>query len=272
MKRSLLSVIVFALALLVGRFVHAQPAEHGPVVDSKPTGEPIEEPATGTKEAHEEGEDDPSRHFNYTNVGGWWAGEDEWGGKMGDGQMMAKDAHGKPFVVHEEEKMSPPFIFALINFGLLLALLAWKGRPAAHKLAEERHDQIKTALDEAAALRKAAADRLADYEKRLAAADDEVKKLVDGIRADAEADKARILEAAEHQAAQLKRDAELRIAAEIEAARAILTQEVTAAAAKATEKILRDKTTAGDHDKLVGNFIADVVDQSNRQAIRKDAR
>jgi F-type H+-transporting ATPase subunit b len=261
MKRSLLSVIVLALALLVGRYVHAQPT---PEADGRPT----EEPANGTAEAREEGEEDPSRHFNYTNFGGWWQGQDEWGGKYGDGEMTAKDAHGKPFAVHEEEKMSPPFVLALINFGLLLGLLAWKGRPAVRKLAEERHDQIKTALDDAAKLRKQAADRLADYEKRLAAADGEMKKLVDGIRADAEADKARILKAAEEQAVQLKRDAESRIAAEIEAARAALTQEVTAAAAKATEKILRDKTTTGDHDKLVGNFISDV----QHQAIRKDAR
>jgi F-type H+-transporting ATPase subunit b len=254
MKRA----VLFAFLLGLARTAHAQPAE----VDSKPT----EEPATGTEAAHEEGEEDPSRHFNYTNFS--YSNKDEWGGELGDGKMTALDAHGKPFVVHEEEKMSPPFLLLLVNFGLLLALLAWKGRPAARKLAEERHDQIKTALDEAAKLRTEAADRLASYEKRLAAADDEVAKLVAGIRADAEADKVRILAAAEAQAAQLKRDAESRIAAEIEAARAALTKEVTVAAASATEKLLRDKTTAGDQDTLVGNFIADV----QHQAIRKDAR
>jgi F-type H+-transporting ATPase subunit b len=252
-----------ALAFLLGlaRTAHAQPPAD---VDARP----IEEPANGTEAAHEEGEEDPSRHFNFLDIKSWWQGKDEWGGPLGDGKMTAIDAHGKPFVVHEEEKMSPPFVLLLVNFALLLGLLAWKGRPAVRKLAEERHDQIKTALDEAAKLRTEAADRLASYEKRLAAADDEVTKLVAGIRADAEADKARILAAAEAQAAQLKRDAESRIAAEIEAARAALTREVTAAAGVATEKLLREKTTAGDQDTLVGNFIADV----QHQAIRKDAR
>jgi len=276
-KRSLLSIIVFAAALLIGRVVKAQPGdtpppagEHEnpvahPTVDDKPG----EHPGPGTHEAHEEGEEDPTRHFNYFDFGGWWKGNDEWGGKFGDGEMTALDAHGKPFPVHEEEKMSPPFILALFNFAVLLGLLAWKARPGARKLAEERHDQIKSALDEAASLRKQAADRLAEYEKRLAAADDEVKKLVAGIRADAEADKARILTAAQVQADHLKRDAELRIAAEIEAARASLTKEVTAAAAAVTEKLLKDKVTAADQDNLVGTFITDVQQQA---APRKDAR
>jgi F0F1-type ATP synthase membrane subunit b/b' len=56
----------------------------------------------------------------------------------------------------------------------------------------------------------------------------------------------------------MKRDAELRIAAEIELARALLTREVTAASAAATEKLLREKMTAGDQQTLVGAFISDV--------------
>ena len=78
------------------------------------------------------------------------------------------------------------------------------------------------------------------------------------MRADADAEKQRILAAAEAQAAQMKRDAEQRIAAEIELARAQLTREVTAAAAAATEKLLREKLTAGDQQQLVSGFIADV--------------
>ena len=78
------------------------------------------------------------------------------------------------------------------------------------------------------------------------------------MRKDAESDKARILGNAEKQAAQMKRDAELRIAAEIELARAMLTREVTAAAATATEKMLREKMVADDQQKLVGAFITGV--------------
>ena len=62
----------------------------------------------------------------------------------------------------------------------------------------------------------------------------------------------------EKQAAQMKRDADLRIAAEIELARTELGREVSAAASKATEKILRDKTTPDDQSKLVSTFISGI--------------
>ncbi len=154
--------------------------------------------------------------------------------------------------------MSAPFVLMLLNFALLLLILAKYGAPAARKVARDRHDQIKSALDEAQKLRDEAAQKLKDYESRIKDVDAEIAKLVDGIRADAEADKKRILEQADKQAALMKRDAELRIAAEIELARAQLAREVSNAAAKATEKILRDKTTPDDQSKLVATFITGV--------------
>jgi F-type H+-transporting ATPase subunit b len=197
---------------------------------------------------------DPSTHFNFFNFG--YKGKDQWGGAFGDGKMVDEKT-GE--AAHEEEAMSPPFVLMVLNFLILVFILIKFGAPVARKAAQERHDQIKTALDEAAKLRDQAAKKLAEYETRIKDVDSEMKKLVDGIRADAEADKKRILEAAAVQAATMKRDAELRIAAEIELARAALTKEVTAAAAGATEKLLREKVTADDQNKLVATFITNVA-------------
>lgn len=211
---------------------------------------------------------DPTAHFNYFNFS--YRGKDELGGPFGDGKMVdphtgkvVMDEHGNQL---EEEPMSPPFVLMLVNFGLLLLILGKYGGAAARKLAEERHDQIKSALDEAAKLRDQAAGKLAEYETRIKDVDSEVKKLVDGIRADAEADKQRILAAAATQAEQMKKDAELRIAAEIELARAQLTREVAAAAAGATEKLLKEKLTADDQNKLVGTFITNVQAGGRKEA------
>lgn len=240
----------------------AERATKGAAGDSEtPTGPGSEhhaEPAgPGHEAAHEEG--DPSKHFNFFGLKPGqlfdYMGKDEYGGKFGDNKMVDPETQR---VIPEEEPASPPFVFMLLNFALLLALLAWKGRPVARKTAEERHDLIKSALDEAAKLRQEAADKLAEYENRLKSADAEIQKLVEGMRADAEGDRKRILANAEVQAAQMKRDAELRIAAEIELARAQLTREVTAAAAAATEKLLRDKITPADQQNLVSAFLSDV--------------
>jgi F-type H+-transporting ATPase subunit b len=225
----------------------------------------IDEPKTETKVENAEGkvkpepEVDPSKHFNYTNFS--YSGKDEYGGKFGDGVETTSDG----VLLHEEEAMSPPFIFMLANFAILIWLLMKYLWPAGQKMQAERHDLIKNALDEAAKLRDQAKAKLAEYETRVKDLDSEIKKLVDGIRADAEADKARILAQAAEQAASMKREAEQRIQAEIELARTALTKEVATAAATATEKLLKEKVTPDDQRGLVTTFIQN-VDQSSGRA------
>lgn len=219
-----------------------------------------EVPAAPTEAGHEGGHGgdhggahaDPTKHFNFFNIS--YRGKDVAGGKMGDGKLG--DAPLTPG--HEEEPMSAPFVLMLLNFGILLVILAKLGGPAARKAAETRSDEIKGALDEAAKLRKQAAAKLDEYNGKLAASEAEMTTLLAGMRSDAEADKARILANAEKLAAAVKRDAELRIAAEIDRARTELAREVALAAAGAAEKLLREKTNATDHATLVDGFIRDV--------------
>ena len=266
--RAVMVGAALAMGLLLAPAALAQPAEapHGsPEMPGRVT-----PPANGDHGGgHGGGHGDPSKHFNYLGGPFEHSGKDVVGGPLGDDKMIdphtgkvVLDSHGRPY----EEPMSAPFIFMILNFVILLAVLAKWGGPAARKMAAERHDQIKTALDEAAKLRTQAADKLAEYEARLKAADDEIAKLVAGMRADAEADKKRILETAERQAAQMKRDAELHIAAEIALARAALTREVTAAATAAAEQILREKMTPGDQQKLVGAFIGELQSGTQKEA------
>ena len=274
-------LIVIGMLLAGSTVVSAQPAEnegsgsgrpdHGyaPPSDEPPPGT-MPEPNTGNKDmpgvdqagateaaAHAGHHGDPTEHFNF--FGFSYRGKDEYGGPLGDGKMVDEKTGA---ITKEEEPMSPPFVFMVLNFLLLMGILVWKGGPVVKNLAAERHDQIKSALDEAAKLRQQAADKLAEYEGKLKDADSQIKSLVDGMKKDAEADKARILENAERQAAQMKKDAEARIAAEIELARAQLTREVTAAAATATEKLLREKMQPADQAKLVGNFISNVQERA----------
>jgi F-type H+-transporting ATPase subunit b len=279
--------LIVVAALLASGTVYAQPAEsegsgsarpdHGfapPSDEGPPTNNELpgvgatEAPPEGTGHVEHAAHGDPTKNFNF--AGDWWSyhGKDQYGGPLGDGKMIdpatgqvVMDPHD-PTKPAEEETMSPPFLFMVLNFLILLALLVWKGGPIVGKLAAERHDQIKGALDEAAKLRQQAADKLAEYESKLKDADSQIAALVEGMKKDAEADKVRILENAERQAAQMKKDAEARIAAEIELARAQLTREVTAAAAAATEKLLREKMQPGDQAKLVGNFISNVQERA----------
>jgi len=265
MKKLAVTLLVIASATAYAQTPEADSTGHRTAGETNETregsheGEPAGTKACpGDLEKKPDGEvvcvpNDPTEHYNFTGI--HYNGKDEYGGTFGDGREGPGHEGAAGGVYEEEEPMSAPFILALVNFAVFLFLLAKFGGPVARKAAEERHDQIKTALDEAAKLRKQAEDKLGDFEKRIKDVDTEIKKLVDGIRADAEADKARILAAAEAQAKQMKHDAELRIAAEIEFARAALTKEVTTAATAATEKLLRDNLQPADQEKLVSTFI-----------------
>ena len=252
MKKVLLALCLMAATA----FAQAEDEPKRKSIDDNAAGIENSDSAGHEQEKKEAEEDpDPSQHFNFANFS--YSGKDEYGGKYGDGVETNKAG----VTLHEEEPMSPPFVFMLANFAILMWIL-WKYlRPAGHQVARERHDAIKNALDEAAKLRDEAKAKLAEYDAKVKGLDDEIKKLVDGIRADAEADKARILEHAQAQSAQLKKEAEQRIAAEIELARTALTKEVTVAASQAAEKLLKEKVTADDQRGLVTTFIKNVEAQ-----------
>lgn len=190
-------------------------------------------------------QEDPSEHFNFTDH------LSPFGADSYKNQKI-ETAEG-------EEPMSVPFVYFLINFGLLLVLLGWKAGPLARDMAAKRSDEIKNALDEAARLRNAAKGKLDEYSTKLKKAEGEIDAMIQSMRESAEAEKQRIIANAEAQAAAMKKDAEERIAAEIERARHTLQQEVVAAAATVAEKVLREKTTPTDQSNLVDTFIRGIA-------------
>jgi F-type H+-transporting ATPase subunit b len=200
---------------------------------------------------HHGAHEDPTRWFNWYRM---HYGKDLKGGPMGDGKLG-----DEPLPAGEkEEPMSAPFALMVLNFVVLLLILGKFGGPVARKIAESRSDQIKTALDEAAKLRDQARAKLDEYSKKLEASDAEIKSMIEGIRLTAEEDRKRVIAAAETQAHALKKEAEERIAAEIDLARHALAREVATAAAAVAEKMIRDKASSSDQTKLVESFISDL--------------
>ena len=151
-----------------------------------------------------------------------------------------------------------PFGFALINFGIFLAImsrLAWK---PLKKFMADRHDDIAKNLDEAAKLRAEAEATLHKYQEKIGGIDREIDTLLATIRKEAEVDKARIMAAAEADAKRLKEDAERQIAAEIESARRELRRGVIEAAVAAAEASLKKNIAADDQRKMAEKYVADV--------------
>ena len=78
------------------------------------------------------------------------------------------------------------------------------------------------------------------------------------IRKEAEAEKARIMAAAEADAKRLKEDAERQIAAEIDRARRELRRGVIEAAIAAAEDSLKKNIGADDQRKMAEHYVHDV--------------
>ena len=151
-----------------------------------------------------------------------------------------------------------PFGYALINFGIFVAIMLRFARKPFKQFVSDRHDTIAKNLDEAAALRAEAEATLKKYEQKIAGIDGEIDTLLAQIRKEAEADKARIMAAAEADAKRLKEDAERQIAAEIEAARRELRRGVIEAAVAAAEQSLKKNIAADDQRKMAEKYVHDV--------------
>ena len=169
-----------------------------------------------------------------------------------------KDAHGHPQEEGQQGHMPPPLVFALINFGLLLALLGWKAGPPLRRYAQSRKERIRDALEESERLRQAAQAKLDECTKKLASMDQEIATLITEMRKDAESEHARIIQQAEAQAETMIRDAKARIAGELQRATAKVSEEVLEQAVTIARNILTKRLTQTDQQSLIDAFIVDM--------------
>jgi len=149
----------------------------------------------------------------------------------------------------------PPLFFALLNFAVLLIVLRKLALPKIRAMSDRRHEETRRELDEARRLHREARERLTDYEARLAAIDREIAEGVASIRAEAEAEAARAMHAAEEQAARMKRESEFTISQAMKQLRIDLERETIARAIAAAEKLLREKVTDADQRRLAERFV-----------------
>jgi F-type H+-transporting ATPase subunit b len=148
-----------------------------------------------------------------------------------------------------------PFLATLFNFLVLGLLLGRFAYPPLCEYVKGRHDAMSAEITEARRLRAEAQARLAEYEARLGQIDRDIAALLGAIRADAEAERARIIGAAEEQAARLRREAELTLAQDVKRLRSEIEREAAVAAIVTAQRILRERMTETDQRNLVERFL-----------------
>jgi F-type H+-transporting ATPase subunit b len=152
------------------------------------------------------------------------------------------------------------FLFRLLNFGIMLAILVWLLKKPAGNFFTSRREDIKKLLAELESKRTEAEAKGAEYQAKLAALEVETKAIVSELIMEGETEKKKIIEAAERQAVYLKEQAKLAAQQEIKAARDGLQAEISELSVTAAETLLRKNIKADDQERLVRDFMTKVVE------------
>ncbi|MEJ5300698.1 MAG: F0F1 ATP synthase subunit B [Thermodesulforhabdaceae bacterium] len=152
------------------------------------------------------------------------------------------------------------FLLRLVNTAILFAVLYKLLKKPIVTYFKTRRENIEQLLRDMEQKRDEAERKCAEYKAKLAMLDKEAEKILQEYIAQAEREKAKILEAAERQANYIKQQARLAIQQEVKAAKDELREEVAELTVKAAEDILRQRMDMGDQERLIEEFLVKVVE------------
>jgi F-type H+-transporting ATPase subunit b len=193
--------------------------------------------------------------------------------------VVAEEGHAKDAatVVHQEAKTSGheaaehgeehPAItkaklmdlgFRFMNFAVLVFILVYYGaKPIAAGLSS-RKNKIKNDIEDLEAKKAEAEKSFKEFETKLAGIEAEIDTIVEKAVAQAEIEKARIIEKAEQAAADIQRQAEMAIQHEIMEAKRTLKNDIADQAAAMAEELIKKNLTAADQVKIVEDYLVKV--------------
>lgn len=149
-------------------------------------------------------------------------------------------------------------VWLFINFAVLLWLLEKLLFSKLRARTIVKHDLVKTELEKAKTARKEAESVLADVRTKLAGLDATVKEIESEARARAEADRKRLVEAAEREAARIEATARSTAEREADTLRRKLEAEVVQRAITRAEELLRARIDVMDQRRMVDEFVGQI--------------
>ena len=145
-----------------------------------------------------------------------------------------------------------------MNFAVLMfILIKYAAKPIATSLSG-RKNQIKTEIEDLQAKKAEAEKSYKEFEAKLAGMEAEIATIVEKAVAQAEIEKARIIEKAEQAADDIQRQAELAIQHEIMEANRTLKNDIADQAAAMAEELIKKNLTAADQVKIVEDYLGKV--------------
>jgi F-type H+-transporting ATPase subunit b len=147
----------------------------------------------------------------------------------------------------------------LLNFAVLVGVLVKFGGPAIGKALAARHQQLKADLVAASAARAEAEARLRQQEARLAALEQEIEEIRTGVKAEAEAEKSRLIAMAEERARRIREETTFVLEQQVKEAEERLRREVALASVNLAEQMVKKSLGPADQQRLIDTFVTDVV-------------
>ncbi len=163
------------------------------------------------------------------------------------------DLHGE--LTFKSLLAHPEFQGTLVNFGVLVLLIAWVIRKKGNPALAERRKQVEAELEEAQRLRAEAEKRHMETATRLERLDEEMVQIRGEMVKAGEAERDRIVAQAEEKAARMRKDAGFLIEQQIKQLREDLTREAANAAVLAAQELLQTSTTDSDQDRLADAYL-----------------
>lgn len=172
----------------------------------------------------------------------------------------AADSHGGDG--HASNSLSKEKLMDLfwrfVTFVFLISILVKFGAKPIGNALSSRREQVKTEIEDLEVKRAESEQQYRDFEAKLASVEKDIDSIVEKAVAQAEIEKAKILEKAEQSAADIKRAAEQAIQNEIVKAKRTLQNDVADQAAVMAEGLIKENLTDDDQVKIVENYLAKV--------------
>ncbi|MBK01028.1 MAG: F0F1 ATP synthase subunit B [Actinomycetota bacterium] len=149
-------------------------------------------------------------------------------------------------------------IWGTLSFLILFAVMAKFAYPALKKAMDARSEKIQGDLDAADSARSEAESLRAGYDAKLAEAQAEAARIIEAARSDAEQVRQDRIAAIEPEIAEKRAQAEADIEAAKDRALADLRAQVTSLAVGAAEQVVRSTLDEATHARLVDDYIESV--------------
>jgi F-type H+-transporting ATPase subunit b len=166
----------------------------------------------------------------------------------------------------------PTFVFQIVNFLILLAILARFFYRPVLEVMRRRQEQIDSRIEDAEQRARLADEERERLARQSEAASREAAALVEAARNEAARERQRLLQAAKQEAASLIDEARKTATAEEQAALGRLSGRLSESAVKIAGALIRETSGEAVHQSLVARLIAEGLglDTTARQQARLD--